>query len=257
MGRVDNKVALVTGGAKGIGRASALMLAREGARVVLTDVDELQGSAVAKEIERAGGKALFLTQDVTDESRWVEVVEKSRAQFGGLNIVVNNAGIGTAGSAEDETLEAWRRLMSVNLDGVFLGTKHAIRAMKDEAGAGSIINISSIEGIVADPKLAAYNASKGGVRIFSKSAALHCAQAGYRIRVNTIHPGYIWTPMVEGYLTSLGDVEGGCQVISKMHPVGRMGEPDDIAYGVLYLGSDESSFMTGSELVIDGGYTAQ
>lgn len=257
MGRVDNKVALVTGGAKGIGRASALMLAREGARVVLTDVDEAQGGTVAKEIERAGGKALFLTQDVTDESRWIEVVEKARAQFGGLNIVVNNAGIGTAGSAEDETLEAWRRLMSVNLDGVFLGTKHAIRAMKGEAGAGSIINISSIEGIVADPKLAAYNASKGGVRIFSKSAALHCAQAGYRIRVNTIHPGYIWTPMVEGYLTSLGDVEGGRQVISKMHPIGRMGEPDDIAYGVLYLGSDESSFMTGSELVIDGGYTAQ
>ncbi|EWS53120.1 MULTISPECIES: glucose 1-dehydrogenase [unclassified Methylibium] len=257
MGRVDNKVALVTGGAKGIGRASALMLAREGARVVLTDVEEAQGTAVAKEIERAGGKALFLVQDVTDESQWVDVVDRARAHFGGLNIVVNNAGIGTAGSAEDETLEAWRRLMAVNLDGVFLGTKHAIRAMKDEAGAGSIINISSIEGIVADPKLAAYNASKGGVRIFSKSAALHCAQAGYRIRVNTIHPGYIWTPMVEGYLTSLGDVEGGRQVISKMHPIGRMGEPDDIAYGVLYLGSDESSFMTGSELVIDGGYTAQ
>jgi NAD(P)-dependent dehydrogenase (short-subunit alcohol dehydrogenase family) len=257
MGRVDNKVALVTGGAKGIGRASALMLAREGARVVLTDVEEAQGTAVAREIERAGGKALFLVQDVTDESQWVDVVDRARAHFGGLNIVVNNAGIGTAGSAEDETLEAWRRLMAVNLDGVFLGTKHAIRAMKDEAGAGSIINISSIEGIVADPKLAAYNASKGGVRIFSKSAALHCAQAGYRIRVNTIHPGYIWTPMVEGYLTSLGDVEGGRQVISKMHPIGRMGEPDDIAYGVLYLGSDESSFMTGSELVIDGGYTAQ
>ncbi|KQW72779.1 glucose 1-dehydrogenase [Methylibium sp. Root1272] len=257
MGRVDNKVALVTGGAKGIGRASALMLAREGARVVLTDVDEAQGGAVAKEIERAGGKALFLVQDVTDEGRWVEVVDRARSHFGSLNIVVNNAGIGTAGSAEDETLEAWRRLMSVNLDGVFLGTKHAIRAMKGEAGAGSIINISSIEGIVADPKLAAYNASKGGVRIFSKSAALHCAQAGYRIRVNTIHPGYIWTPMVEGYLTSLGDVEGGRQVISKMHPIGRMGEPDDIAYGVLYLASDESAFVTGSELVIDGGYTAQ
>ncbi len=257
MGRVDNKVALVTGGAKGIGRASALMLAREGARVVLTDVEEAQGTAVAKEIERAGGKALFLVQDVTDESQWVDVVDRARAHFGGLNIVVNNAGIGTAGSAEDETLEAWRRLMAVNLDGVFLGTKHAIRAMKDEAGAGSIINISSIEGIVADPKLAAYNASKGGVRIFSKSAALHCAQAGYRIRVNTIHPGYIWTPMVEGYLTSLGDVEGGRQVISKMHPIGRMGEPDDIAYGVLYLASDESAFVTGSELVIDGGYTAQ
>lgn len=254
-GRVANKVALVTGAAKGIGRASALLLAREGARVVLTDLDEARGTAVATEIARAGGEALFLQHDVTDEGQWISVVDRASAHFGALHIVVNNAGIGTAGSAEDETLEAWRRLMAVNLDGVFLGTKHAIRAMKD--GTGSIVNISSIEGIVADPQLAAYNASKGGVRIFSKSAALHCAQAGYRIRVNTIHPGYIWTPMVEGYLAGLGDVEAGRQAVAKMHPIGRLGEPEDVAYGVLYLACDESAFVTGSELVIDGGYTAQ
>lgn len=257
MGRVDGKVALVTGGAKGIGRASALMLAREGAKVVLTDLDEVQGSVVAREIAAAGGEALFLAHDVTDEAQWERVVARCVVHFGALNIVVNNAGIGAAGSAEEETLDSWRRTMAVNLDGVFLGTKHAIRAMKDGAGAGSIVNISSIEGIIADPKLAAYNASKGGVRIFTKSAALHCAQAGYRVRVNSIHPGYIWTPMVEGYLTSLGNVDAGRQAIAKMHPIGRMGEPDDIAYGVLYLASDESSFVTGSELVIDGGYTAQ
>jgi NAD(P)-dependent dehydrogenase (short-subunit alcohol dehydrogenase family) len=261
MGRVDNKVALVTGGAKGIGRECSLLLAREGAAIVLTDLDEAGGTAVVAEIAKAGGRALFLQHDVTDEARWGQVVERALAHFGGLHIVVNNAGLGIAGNAEDETLEAWRRLMAVNLDGVFLGTKHAIRAMKqctgEKQGAGSIINISSIEGMVADPNLAAYNASKGGVRIFSKSAALHCAQSGYRIRVNSVHPGYIWTPMVEGYLTTLGDVAAGRSAIAQMHPIGRMGEPIDVAYGVLYLASDESSFVTGSELVIDGGYTAR
>ncbi|WAT84512.1 glucose 1-dehydrogenase [Delftia acidovorans] len=255
MGRVQGKVALITGGAKGIGRAAALMLAREGAQVVVTDLDEVEGNGVVRAVKDAGGDAIFLRHDVTDESAWVHVMERSVAQYGGLQIVVNNAGIAVPASAEDETLEGWRRTIAVNLDGVFLGTKHAIRAMKN--GVGSIINISSIEGIIADPKIAAYNASKGGVRIFSKSAALHCAQAGYRIRVNTIHPGYIWTPMVEGFLTDLGDVDAGRQAVAKMHPVGHLGQPDDIAYGVLYLASDESSFVTGSELVIDGGYTAQ
>lgn len=255
MGRVQGKVALITGGAKGIGRAAALMLAREGAHIVVTDLDEEEGNGVARSIKDAGGDALFLHHDVTDEAAWEQVMERSVAQFGGLQVVVNSAGIAVVASAEDETLEGWRRTMAVNLDGVFLGTKHAIRAMK--GGSGSIINISSIEGIVADPKIAAYNASKGGVRIFSKSAALHCAQAGYRIRVNTIHPGYIWTPMVEGFLTGLGDVDTGRQAVAKMHPIGHLGQPDDIAYGVVYLASDESSFMTGSELVIDGGYTAQ
>lgn len=258
MGRVDNKVALVTGGAKGIGRASALMLAREGARVVLTDVEEAQGTAVAREIERAGGKALFLVQDVTDESQWVDVVDRARAHFGGLNIVVNNAGIGTAGSAEDETLEAWRRLMAVNLDGVFLGTKHAIRAMKDEAGAGSIINISSIEGIVADPKLAAYNASKGGVRLFSRSAAIHCARSGYNIRVNNVCPGFAETQMVSGALATLApaDAQAFAEKTLTRIPMGRFARPAEIAAAVLFLASDESSYVTGSDLVVDGGMTA-
>jgi 3(or 17)beta-hydroxysteroid dehydrogenase len=255
MGRVAGKVALVTGGAKGIGRATAVLLAREGAAVAVTDLDEAGAAAVVQEIVAAGGRASAFGHDVTDEAQWIDVIARAKAQHGGLNIVVNNAGIGHGATAEDETLERWRHVMAVNLDGVFLGTKHAIRAMKD--GTGSIVNISSIEGIVADPNLAAYNASKGGVRIFSKSAALHCAQSGYRIRVNSVHPGYIWTPMVQGYLAGVGDVQAGREALSKMHPVGRVGEPDDVAYGVLYLASDESGFVTGSELVIDGGYTAQ
>lgn len=255
MGRVNGKVALVTGGAKGIGRATALLLAREGATVVVSDLDEAGGQAVAHEIVASGGRAGFVRHDVTDEAQWIEVTTRAKADHGGLHVVVNNAGVGHGATAEDETLERWRQLMAVNLDGVFLGTKHAIRAMK--GGTGSIVNISSVEGIVGDPNLAAYNASKGGVRIFTKSAALHCAQAGYRIRVNSIHPGYIWTPMVQGYLAGIGDLHAGRDALSKMHPIGRVGEPDDVAYGVLYLASDESGFVTGSELVIDGGYTAQ
>ncbi len=257
MNRVINKVALITGGAKGIGAATARLLAREGARIMITDVDAAGGAAVVASITQAGGEASFMPHDVTSESAWEAVIAACIERFGALHIVVNNAGIGIPANVEDATLADWRTVQAVNLDGVFLGTKHAIRAMKNRPGTCSIINISSIEGIIADPNLAAYNASKGGVRIFSKSAALHCARSGYPIRVNSVHPGYIWTPLVEGYLRESGDMEAGRQAISNLHPVGHLGEPDDIAYGVLYLASDESKFVTGSELVIDGGYTAQ
>jgi len=173
-------------------------------------------------------------------------------------VLVNNAGVGVGSTPEEQTLEQWRWLMSINLDGVFLGTKHAIRAMKQHRPkGGSIINLSSIEGLVGDPNLGAYNAAKGGVRLYTKSVALYCARAGLNIRVNSIHPGYIWTPMVENYLGQAGDVQQGRRAVDAMHPIGHMGEPDDIAYGVIYLASDESKFMTGAELVIDGGYTAQ
>lgn len=255
MGRVSGKVALVTGAAKGIGKAAAALLATEGAKVVLTDVDEAAGAEAAAAITAKGGAALFLRHDVAREEEWIAVIARGVERFGRLDILVNNAGLGIAGTAEDTTLEAWRTLMSVNLDGVFLGTKHAIRAMKGHGG--SIINLSSIEGLVGDPNLAAYNASKGGVRIFTKSAALHCARSGYKIRVNSIHPGYIWTPMVQNHLRSMGDVDAGRKLLDQLHPIGHVGEPDDIAYGVLYLASDEAKFITGSELVIDGGYTAQ
>lgn len=256
MDRVKGKVALVTGGALGLGKAQALLLAKEGAKVVVTDINEDEGKKVINEIDANGGEAIFLKHDVSKEEDWKRVIEQTLQKFGKLDILVNNAGVALSKSVEDTSLEEWRWLMSINLDGVFLGTKYGIEAMK-KSGGGSIINLSSIEGLIGDPNLAAYNASKGGVRIFTKSAALYCAKAGYNIRVNSVHPAYIWTPMVENYLKSQGDVEEGRKALTRLHPIGYLGEPDDIAYGVLYLASDESKFVTGSELVIDGGYTAQ
>ncbi|MFE1597602.1 glucose 1-dehydrogenase [Methylobacterium sp. ID0610] len=256
MDRVKDKVAIVTGAAKGIGEATARLLAGEGASVVITDLDVSGGERIVQEIGAHGGRALFLCQDVTDEDGWVETIAATVKAFGKLSILVNNAGVALSGSVEDTTIEDWRKLMAVNLDAVFLGTKHAIGAMRT-FGGGSIINLSSIEGIVGDPNLAAYNASKGGVRLLTKSAALHCAKTGSNIRVNSVHPGFIWTPMVENYLSTLGDLEEGREATGRLHPVGHLGEPIDIAAGILYLASDESKFMTGAELVIDGGFTAQ
>ena len=206
MRRVENKVALVTGGGLGLGRACAVLLAREGAKVMITDVKEREGRVVAEEIVEAGGEAMFMRQDVSSETDWDAVSAATLRRFGPLNILVNNAGVALGGSVETTTLEQWRALMAVNLDGVFMGTRSAVAAMKD-TGGGSIINLSSIEGLIGDADLAAYNASKGGVRIFTKSAALHCAKAGYKIRVNSVHPGYIWTPMVENYLAAQPDPE--------------------------------------------------
>ena len=182
------------------------------------------------------------------------VVAKTIEEFGGLHIVVNSAGVAHFANVEEETLERWRFLNSINSDAVFLGTQAGIKGMRQTGEGGSIINLASIEGIVGDPNLTAYNASKGSVRIFSKSAALHCAKSGYGIRVNSVHPGYIWTPMVQGVVA--GD-EAMKQGLVDLHPIGRLGTAEDIAYAILYLASDESSFVTGSELVIDGGYTAQ
>lgn len=254
MGRVTGKVALISGGASGLGKAQALLLAKEGAKVVITDLNDAGGQAVAEEIIGQGGEALCLRQDVRNENEWEAVIAATLSRFGALDVLVNNAGIGIGGNAEETTLEQWRHLMSINLDAVFLGTKQAIRAMKGRGG--SIINISSIEGLVGDPNLAAYNTSKGGVRLFTKSAALYCAKAGYGIRVNSVHPGYILTPMVERAMQG-EHAELVRQHLVSLHPIGRLGAPMDIAWGVLYLASDESAFMTGSELVIDGGYTAQ
>lgn len=254
MGRVTGKVALVTGSALGIGKATAELLAREGAKVVVADLKVAEGEATVAAIKAAGGEAVFVQQDATQESEWEKVVAAAFEAFGKLNIVVNNAGIALSKNVEETTLAEWRKVQDINLDAVFLGTRYGIEALK-KSGGGSIINLSSIEGIIGDPNLAAYNASKGGVRIFTKSAALHCAQAGYGIRVNSVHPGYIWTPMVRG-LAQDEQSEAYKHLVS-LHPVGHLGEPIDIAYGILYLASDESKFTTGSELVIDGGYTAQ
>lgn len=256
MDRVRGKVAIVTGGALGLGEATAALLAREGARVVVTDVKEDEGRQVAERIGKDGGEAVFLKHDVSREDDWKRVMDETTSSFGRLDIMVNNAGVALGKDVEHTTFDEWRWLMSINLDGVFLGTRFAITAMKPNR-SGSIVNMSSIEGLIGDPNLAAYNASKGGVRLFTKSAALYCAKAGYNIRVNSVHPGYIVTPMVESYAQASGDAAAAQRALIALHPIGHLGEPNDIAYGVLYLASDESKFVTGSELVIDGGYTAQ
>lgn len=256
MPRVQGRVALVTGGAMGIGQACAELLAAEGAAVAVTDREVDMGRAVADKITAAGGRAIFIEHDVSLEERWIHAVSETVGALGKLDILVNNAGVGRVGDVEHTSLKEWRDLLAVNLDGVFLGIKHAIPPMRD-AGGGSIINLSSIEGLVGDPTLAAYNASKGAVRLLTKSAALYCAKSGSKIRVNSVHPGYIWTPMVQHAVEASGNAEEMRRSLESLHPIGHLGEAIDIAYGVLYLASDESKFMTGAELVIDGGYTAQ
>ena len=260
-------MAIVTGAASGIGRASAIALAREGARVVLTDLWGPGAEEVASGIKASGGVAVALAHDVGEESQWARVVEAAQQRFGQLDILVNNAGIGGAGPLSETSPEQWRELMRVNLDGVFLGTKAAVAAMQAASGKprehyGSIIIISSILGLVGSYRAAGYSASKGAVRLFAKSVALECAAQGLKVRVNSIHPGYIDTPLVQAGLSRRAQRDG-TEVASlkaeleAAHPLGRLGRPEDIANGVLYLASDKSSFVTGAELVIDGGYTAR
>ncbi|HKI75118.1 MAG TPA: glucose 1-dehydrogenase [Pseudomonadales bacterium] len=261
MNRVDGKVAIVTGGGSGIGAATSKLLATAGASVVVADIDGPSAGQVAGEILEAGGSALALHQDVTDPGQWDEVIEKTIAEYGKLDVLVNNAGVSGAGmgTLEEQSFENWRRILSINLDAVYLGTQRAVMTMKD-TGGGSIVNISSVMGIVGGAG-AAYNASKGGVRLLTKSVAVHCGTMGYNIRVNSVHPGYIWTPMVRNIVdvapAEANLTEDGLRaMLVEKHPIGRLGEAEDIARGVLFLASDDSSFMTGSELVIDGGYTA-
>lgn len=260
MGRVAGKVALVSGAASGIGAACARVLAAEGAQVMLVDLNETAGHAVRNEIEQAGGTASYANLDVTDEDGWIAVMEQVRSIFGGLNIAVNCAGTSVTELTfpTDTTLDEFRRINKVNLEGTFLATKHQLRLMRDTSPVcGSIINISSVLGIIGQPGIAAYNASKGGVRIYSKSVALSCAKERLNVRVNTIHPGFIRTPLLDASIKRYGDDVAGREFYNNLQPIGRLGEPEDIAMGALYLASDESSFVTGSELVIDGGYIAQ
>ncbi|WPB81944.1 SDR family oxidoreductase [Archangium violaceum] len=252
-GRVEGKVALVTGAASGLGKAAAAMLVREGARVALTDRNEAGVRSVA---ETLGASARAWTLDVTREQDWQRVVDEVVATFGRLDVVVNNAGIGVSKDIETLSLEEWRLVHAVNLDGVFLGCKHAIRGMRQSGAKGSIINISSVAGLVGVDTLPAYCSSKAGVRLLTKSVALHCARKGYGIRCNSVHPTFIETPMVDGLASLGGDMAAGKAKLSRMIPLGHLGEPDDVAYAVLYLASDESKLMTGSELVVDGGSTA-
>lgn len=253
-GRLAGKVALVTGAASGLGAESARRLAQEGASVVLTDLAAEAGQAVADDILAAGGTAVFLSQDVTDEARWGEVAAAALERFGHLDVLVNSAGIGEGGGPLLEaTYEHWRRVLAINLDGTFLGMKAVVPAMT-AAGRGSIINLSSILGKVGMPGATAYCASKGGVLMLTKAAALELAAAG--VRVNSIHPGFIETPMVRNaFRRSENENEMRDMIVSR-HAVGRLGVPREIADAVVFLASDESSFMTGSEVVVDGGYTA-
>ena len=252
-GRVQGKVAIVTGAASGLGAASARRLAEEGACVMLTDRSVAAGEAVAEAIVIIGGKAAFMAHDVTLEDDWAAVVSGTLKAFGRIDVLVNNAGVGGGAPLMEMSLADWRAMLAINLDGVFLGLRHVGPAMA--SSGGSIINLSSILGKVGQPGAAAYSASKGGVLMLTKSAALEWASL--KIRVNSVHPGYIDTPMVSGFLHEAENGNELREMIISRHPLGRLGLAREIADGVVFLASDESSFMTGAELVIDGGYTAQ
>jgi NAD(P)-dependent dehydrogenase (short-subunit alcohol dehydrogenase family) len=255
MGRIDGKVALVTGGAMGIGAAVCKLLAREGAKVAVADVQARDGEMIAGDICRAKAEAKFWELNVTDEAAVKRVTDEVVARYGSLDILVNNAGIGGVSKPVHEITEAeWDKVMAVNVKGVFFCTKHAVPHML-RAKKGSIVNISSIYGLVGAMDAPPYHASKGAVRLMTKTDALYYAAKG--IRVNSLHPGFILTKMVEDAMRAAGDYEQNIAGLTALHPIGFLGDPDDIAYGVLFLASDESRWMTGSELVIDGGYTAR
>ena len=250
MGRLDGKVALISGGARGQGAAEGKLFAREGASVVLGDVLDDEGKKIEAEIAECGGEATYVHLDVTSESDWRNAIDTAVSRYGTLNVLVNNAGITHSKGIEGTTEEEWDRIMAVNAKGVFLGTKHSIPVMR-RAGGGAIVNISSIAGLVGSPDpFAAYSATKGAVRLFTKATAIQHAKDN--IRCNSVHPGPIETAMIhEAY----SDSELLDERVSRV-PLDRIGTVDDIAYGVLYLASDEASYITGSELVIDGGATA-
>jgi len=257
--RVAGRVAIVSGGASGIGRASAIRLAEEGASVVVTDIQDGAGKDVVAEIETAGGSAEFIHHDVTSEDEWIAVVAAVMAKHGRLDVLVNNAGIGIGSSIIEMSLTDWQRQQAINLDGVFLGIKHCIPPMRD-TGGGSIINMSSVAGLKGSARLAAYNATKGGVRLLTKGVALECAQNRWNVRVNSIHPGIIDTPIwgtvVAGSLRPDGEPLDLAAMAETAVPTGVLGQATDIANGVLFLASDESSYITGTELVIDAGLSA-
>jgi NAD(P)-dependent dehydrogenase (short-subunit alcohol dehydrogenase family) len=262
MGLVEGKVALVTGAASGIGAACAERLAKEGASVIVSDVQDAKGEDVAGSIRNAGGKARFVHHDVTSEDAWTDVIAGVEKTEGRLDILVNNAGIGVAApSITMMSLEDWRRQQAVNVEGVFLGVKHALPLMRKAGHGGSIVNMSSVAGLKGSPILAAYSATKGAVRLFTKAIALECANFKDGIRVNSVHPGIIETPI---WISIAGMGQPGVNappdldaLSSNSVPLGVKGVPEDIAKGVVWLASDESRYVTGAELVIDGGLTVR
>jgi NAD(P)-dependent dehydrogenase (short-subunit alcohol dehydrogenase family) len=259
MNRIDNKVALVTGGGSGIGRSTSLAFAAAGGKVAVSDINLDAALDTVQEIEASGGEAMALLHDVTSTEDWDRILDEITTHFGALHILVNNAGVSGAGlpPLEEATLATWREVMDINLDAVFVGCQKAVVLMQAEGG--SIINLSSVFGIVGGAG-AAYNASKGAVRLLSKSVAVHCGNMGYNIRCNSVHPGFIWTPLVQNLVPFMDEPnlteDGLREMLTERHPIGRLGTPEEVAKAILFLASDDSSFITGTELVIDGGYTA-
>lgn len=257
-GRVAGKKALVTGAAQGLGAAQAALLASEGAQVLLTDINEAGAAAQAEAINAqcGAGTAFALRHDVTREDDWSAAVEAAAQHLGGLSVLVNNAGVGVRGNIETCTLEEWHRGFAINVDSVFLGCQKALPLLKDNQ-PGSIVNISSIAGLIASDTMPGYNASKAAVWMLSKSVALYCAKMGWDIRCNSVHPTFIDTPILDGMVASTGKAkEVIMDKLARQIPLKRVGHPSDIANGVLYLASDESRFMTGAELKLDGGISA-
>ncbi|KAF0179122.1 MAG: short chain dehydrogenase [Alphaproteobacteria bacterium] len=254
-GRVQGKKAFITGGAQGLGEAIARMFARDGASVTVSDLNISKARDVAESINASGGKAFAYEHDVTDAARWEAVLQEAAADMGGLNILVNNAGIASAGSVETETLDGWKRVMDIDLDSVFLGCRFAMPVIRESGIPGSIVNISSIAGLIAAHNSAAYNAAKAGVWMLSKSVALHGARMTPQIRCNSVHPVFIDTPILDVFKKQIGE-QAVHDKLSRQVPMGRIGEPDDVAYMVLYLASDEAKFVTGAEFKVDGGISA-
>jgi NAD(P)-dependent dehydrogenase (short-subunit alcohol dehydrogenase family) len=252
---MSGKIALVTGAAQGLGAAIAGAFVREGAKVALTDINGAGAAAQAQELNaESPGAALALTHDVTSPAAWQDVLAKAESHFGSLNVLVNNAGIGCTRTVEEATLEEWRRTHEVDLDSVFYGCKYALPVMRKYA-PGAIVNISSIAGLIAGHNMAPYNSAKAAVWMLSKSVALHCARRGYNIRCNSVHPTFIRTPILDPLVQALGEEEAYGK-LARQVPLGRLGEPEDVALAVLFLASDESKFITGAELKIDGGISA-
>jgi len=254
MNRLKDKIAIVTGAALGLGRAAVIRMAEEGAAVAALDVLDEQGQALATELHERGLNVRYWHCDVSREAEVEKTIHEVAAYFGRLDIVVNNAGVAGINKPTHEVTEAeWDWVQGINVKGVFFCTKHAIAALR-RAGGGSIINLSSIYGLVGGPDVPPYHASKGAVRLMTKTDAL--LYAADKIRVNSIHPGFIWTPMVEKHLGAMGDPQAARTAADAMHPLGHIGEPDDVAWAAVFLASDEAKFVTGAELVVDGGYTA-
>lgn len=256
MKRLEGKTALVTGAASGIGLATARRLAEEGAKVLMTDINVALGEAACKELSEAGLNVRFQRHNVVEREQWEEAIAAAVDFGGALDVLVNSAGIAIMGSVETCTLEDWRKTQSINVDGIFYGIQLGVAAMK--ARGGSIINLASIEGFLGEPLGFAYNASKGAVRILSKSAAAHCARSGYPVRINCVCPGFIETPMVAGGVAALSPEAAQAlqSKITSRTPMGRLGKPVEIANMILFLASDEASYITGADMLVDGGFTA-